>query len=114
MSDPPKSAKLFITDGARPPLAAVDDKGRNVLDLISHLDRRWPDGFATDRIRGYADEHALTLKLSEPSSVKSQESKFKSPESEVQRPGSKVQRPGSEVESRFAADWLDRLCLVER
>jgi len=95
MSDPPKSAKLFITDGARPPLAAVDDKGRNVLDLISHLDRRWPDGFATDRIRGYADEHALTLKLSEPSSVKSQESKFKSPKSKVQSPKSKGRGPKS-------------------
>ena len=75
MSDPPKPAKIFITNGARPPLTAVDGKGHDVLELISHLDRRWPDDFETDRIRGYADEHALTLKLSEPSRVQNPKSK---------------------------------------
>jgi hypothetical protein len=75
MSDPPKAAKVFITKGARPPLAAVDDKGHDVLDLISRLDRRWPDDFRNDRIRGYADAHTLTLKLSEPSKIQSPKSK---------------------------------------
>jgi len=75
MSDPPKSARVFITKGARPPLTAVDDKGHDVLDLISRLDRRWPDDFKTDRIRGYAVEHALTMKLSEQSKVQSPKSK---------------------------------------
>jgi tetratricopeptide (TPR) repeat protein len=75
MSDPPKAPRLFITKGARPPLAAFDDKGHDVLDLISRLDRRWPGDFRTDRIRGYADEHALTLKLSEPSKLQSPKSK---------------------------------------
>jgi len=74
MSDPPKSARLFITRGARPPLTAIDDKGHDVLDLIARVDRRWPDDFQTDRIRGYADEHLLTLKLTEPA---------KSPQSKV-------------------------------
>ncbi|HEY3025989.1 MAG TPA: FG-GAP-like repeat-containing protein [Pyrinomonadaceae bacterium] len=64
MSDPPKPFKLFVTHNARPPLSAVDDHGHNVLDLISHMDRRWPDDFKLDRIRGYAEEHTLTMKFS--------------------------------------------------
>ena len=75
MSDPPKSARVFITNGARPPLTAVDDKGHDVLDLISRLDRRWPDDFKKDRIRGYADEHALTLKLTAPANVQNRKSR---------------------------------------
>jgi len=65
MSDPPKPFKLFVTHNARPPLSAVDDKGNDVLDLISRMDRCWPDDFKLDRIRGYAEEHSLTLKLAE-------------------------------------------------
>jgi Tfp pilus assembly protein PilF len=75
MSDPPKTAKVFITKGARPPLTAVDDKGHDVRDLITLLDRRWPDDFRNDRIRGYAEGHALTLTLSEPAKVQSPKSK---------------------------------------
>jgi len=63
MSDPPKRFKLFVTHDARPPLSATDDKGNDVLDLISRMDRRWPDAFKLDRIRGYAEEHTLTMKL---------------------------------------------------
>jgi hypothetical protein len=63
MSDPPKPFKLFVTHNARPPLSAVDDHGNDVLDRISRLDRRWPDDFKLDPIRGYAREHTLTLKL---------------------------------------------------
>src|SRR2546427_2764616 len=66
MSDPPKPFKLFVTHNARPPLSAIDEHGHDVLDLISRMDRRWPDDFKVDRIRGYADEHTLTMKLSEP------------------------------------------------
>jgi hypothetical protein len=68
MSDPPKPFKLFLTEGARPPLSAVDNHGRDVLDLISRMDRRWPDDFKLDRIRGYGEEHSLTMKLAESSS----------------------------------------------
>ena len=63
MSDPPKPFKLFFTRGARPPARAVDDKGHDVLELISRLDRRWPGDFKIDRIRGYAEDHTLTLRL---------------------------------------------------
>jgi tetratricopeptide (TPR) repeat protein len=65
MSDPPKPFKLFLTEGARPPVSAVDDHGHDVLDLISRMDRRWPDDFKLDRIRGYGEEHSLTMKLAE-------------------------------------------------
>jgi Tfp pilus assembly protein PilF len=65
MSDPPKPFKLFVTRNAQPPLSAIDDHGNDVLDLISKMDRRWPGDFKLDRIRGYADEHTLTMKLGE-------------------------------------------------
>jgi Flp pilus assembly protein TadD len=71
MSDPPKPFKLFVTQNAKPPLSAIDDHGDDVLDLISKMDRRWPDDFRLDRIRGYADEHTLTMKLEEKSKVQS-------------------------------------------
>jgi Flp pilus assembly protein TadD len=70
MSDPPKPFKLFVTRNARPPLSAVDDHGNDVLDCIATLDRRYPDNFKVDRIRGYGAEHSLTLKLAEPVSSK--------------------------------------------
>ena len=64
MSDPPKPFKLFVTRGARPPRSAIDEHGRDVLDLISSIDRRWPEDFKLHRIRGYAEEHSLTMDLS--------------------------------------------------
>jgi tetratricopeptide (TPR) repeat protein len=71
MSDPPKPFRLFVTRDARPPLSASDDHGHDVLDLISRMDRRWPDDFKVDRIRGYAEEHTLTLKLSNAATARS-------------------------------------------
>jgi len=70
MSDPPKPFKLFFTRGARPPLSAVDDHGHDVLDQITKLDRRYPNDFRLERIRGYADEHSLTLNLAKAESQK--------------------------------------------
>ena len=75
MSDPPKPFRVFVTRGAQPPQSAVDDQGHDVLDLISRMDRRWPDDFKTDRVRGYAADHTLTLKLTEPAKVQSPNSK---------------------------------------
>ena len=65
MSDPPKPFQLYATRNARPPLSAVDDHGNDVLARISSMDRRYPDNFIRDRIRGYAEEHTLTLNLAE-------------------------------------------------
>ena len=63
MTDPPRPFKLYTTRGAHPPIAAVDDHGNDVLARISHMDRQYPDDFRRDRIRGYADEHTLTMNL---------------------------------------------------
>jgi tetratricopeptide (TPR) repeat protein len=64
MSDPPKPFKLFLTKNPQPPLSAIDEHGHDVLDRISKLDRRYPDDFKLDQIRGYGAEHSLSLKLS--------------------------------------------------
>jgi Tfp pilus assembly protein PilF len=69
MTDPPRPFKLFATRGAHPPLSAVDDHGNDVLSRISRMDRQYPDDFRRDRIRGYADEHTLTMKLAEEGST---------------------------------------------
>src|SRR6185503_134371 len=65
MTDPPRPFKLYATQGAQPPLTAVDDQGTDVLSRITSMDRRYPDNFSRDRIRGYAAEHTLTMKLAE-------------------------------------------------
>jgi hypothetical protein len=75
MSNPPKPFKLFVTRDARPPVSGIDDHGHDVLDLISRIDRRWPDDFKVDRIRGYAEEHTLMLNLAEPLEAQSPKSK---------------------------------------
>ncbi|HEX5965078.1 MAG TPA: FG-GAP-like repeat-containing protein, partial [Pyrinomonadaceae bacterium] len=60
---PPPRFKLFTTRNAQPPLTAVDEHGHDVLSRIAHVDRQYPDDFKLHQIRGYADEHALTLQL---------------------------------------------------
>ncbi|HKZ03336.1 MAG TPA: hypothetical protein VJ180_13915, partial [Pyrinomonadaceae bacterium] len=62
-TDPPKPFRLFVTQDAKPPLSAVDDHGHDVLDRVTSLDRRYPDDFRHEQIRGYAEEHSLTLQL---------------------------------------------------
>ena len=67
MTDPPRPFRLFATAGAHMPVAAVDDHAHDVLSRIAQLDRRYPDDFALHKIRGYAENHTLTLDLGEPS-----------------------------------------------
>jgi len=69
--------KLYTARDARAPVSAVDDHGHDVLSRISHLDREYPDDFRLHQIRGYADEHTLTLKLVEKSQVQSPKSKVR-------------------------------------
>jgi tetratricopeptide (TPR) repeat protein len=59
----PRPFTLYSSRDPRPPLAAVDDRGRDVLDRILRLDRRYPDAFPLERVRGYAAEHTLALTL---------------------------------------------------
>jgi Flp pilus assembly protein TadD len=63
MTDPPRPFVLYKTRGAHPPLSAVDDHGRDVLARVARIDRQYPDDFRRDAIRGYAEEHTLTMKL---------------------------------------------------
>lgn len=60
---PAQRFKLYSTRDARPPLAAVDDHGHDVLGNILMIDREYPDDFKVHNIRGFADEHTLTLRL---------------------------------------------------
>ena len=55
--------RLYATRDARLPVSAIDDKGEDVLARIKDVDRKYPDNFRLHRIRGYADEHTLTLDL---------------------------------------------------
>jgi Tfp pilus assembly protein PilF len=63
MTDPPRPFILYKTKEAHPPLKAVDDQGRDVLSRLTKVDRQFVEGFPLDRVRGYAGEHTLTLKL---------------------------------------------------
>lgn len=60
---PPQPFKIYSTRDARPPVSAVDEHGHDVLSRIARLDREYPDDFKLQSIRGYADNHELTLKL---------------------------------------------------
>ena len=56
---------LYKTRGARPPLSATDDHGHDLLSRIAKVDRQFPDDFPLEKIRGYARDHALKMKLCE-------------------------------------------------
>ena len=60
---PAAEAFITATRGARPPAAASDEHGHDVLDRLTRMDRRYPDDFALMRIRGYANRHELRLDL---------------------------------------------------
>lgn len=59
----PSSPEIYAVHQTRLPLAATDDRGRDVLALIREVDGRYPTGFRQDRILGLADQHTLTLDL---------------------------------------------------
>ena len=58
---PPQLFKIYSTRDARPPIAAVDEHGHDVLSRIERVDRQYPDDFQLQPIRGYAKDHELTL-----------------------------------------------------
>jgi tetratricopeptide (TPR) repeat protein len=55
--------ELMVSRGARPPLAARDEHGHDVLERLEAIDRRYPGDFAVLDIRGYAEPHDLVLDL---------------------------------------------------
>ena len=63
LRDAPPDFKLYAMKDARPPVAATDEHGHDVLARLAKLDRTYPDDFKLLPIRGYAEPHALTLDL---------------------------------------------------
>ena len=49
--------------GLRPPAAARDDRGNDILAQLEHVDDDWYDGFERLRIHGYARQYSLLLDL---------------------------------------------------
>ena len=62
---PAADSFIIATRGARPPSSAKDEHGHDVLDRLTHLDRKYPDDFELLKIRGYASRHELRLDLGE-------------------------------------------------
>ena len=65
-SQPPfPEFKVVTTRDARPPRAAVDDRGRNVLPELLNRDRRYVAGFDSLPYAGFAKMHYLEMDLGE-------------------------------------------------
>jgi tetratricopeptide (TPR) repeat protein len=64
LDDPPfASGRVVASQGARPPIAALDGEGRDVLDALSRRDHKFTGGFTPSPYDGFANLHALTLDL---------------------------------------------------
>ena len=65
-SQPPfPEFKVVTSRNVRTPRSAIDDRGRNVLDLLLARDRRYVTGFDSLQYPGYAKMHYLELDLGE-------------------------------------------------
>jgi tetratricopeptide (TPR) repeat protein len=62
---PPPEFKVVASRGARPPVSARDQRGRDVLPELLARDRRYVAGFADARFKGYAEPHWVELDLGE-------------------------------------------------
>jgi tetratricopeptide (TPR) repeat protein len=62
---PPPEFKVVASRGARPPVSARDQRGRDVLPELLARDRRYVAGFAGARFKGYAELHWVELDLGE-------------------------------------------------
>ncbi len=64
MAAPPyPEFRLYGVRHARPPVAARDDHGNDILPLIAKVDRTYPDRFPLLPFKGYAERHAIELDL---------------------------------------------------
>ena len=64
MPAPPyPESRLYPVRDQRPPVTATDNHGSDILELIQHQDRRFPDNFKLSQFKGYAEKHSLTLDL---------------------------------------------------
>ena len=60
---PPKPHRLHGVRSIRPPVRVFNDKGTDMTDRVTALDRRYPDEFGLKPFRGYAESHTLTVDL---------------------------------------------------
>jgi tetratricopeptide (TPR) repeat protein len=61
-SPPPfEPFRLYAVEGREPPLAALNDRGENLLGLLQDSDFEYVSDFTRHRISGFAGEHALIL-----------------------------------------------------
>lgn len=65
----PEPLRLFVAREELPLAGARDEHGHDVRDRLERMDRRYPDDFALESLRGYAAEHTLTLTLPRASST---------------------------------------------
>lgn len=64
LDDPPfASGRVVASQGTRPPVAAWDGNGRDVLDALSRHDHKFAGGFIPTPYDGFANLHPLTLDL---------------------------------------------------
>ncbi len=64
LSQPPyPEFKLYPLRNLRPPVAAKDHRGLDVLVTLEEIDDEWYDGFDRLDIHGYAEDYALELNL---------------------------------------------------
>lgn len=54
---------LFSASNLKPVASAEDSTGEDVTERLASVDRRFVEGIAFERIRGYAREHTLTMNL---------------------------------------------------
>jgi cytochrome c-type biogenesis protein CcmH/NrfG len=69
VSAPSPRPRSYTVRNRRAPLGVVDDHGHDVTNAIHALDRRSPDDFRLTAIRGYAEPHALTIRVDAEASV---------------------------------------------
>ena len=55
--------RLLTASGARPPVAAIDGGGNNILPQISSIDRVYPTDFEKLPFKGYSRSHEIVLDL---------------------------------------------------
>ena len=58
----PKPFDLFVVENQRVP-DAIDDHGHDITDRLARIDRKYPDDFRREPIRGYAAQHWIELDL---------------------------------------------------
>ncbi len=60
---PYQDFRIFTAEAPRPPVSAVDGKGRDILGAIRNIDRIYPEVANTLPFKGYTETHEVVLDL---------------------------------------------------